>query len=1198
MDHANLAMTIQSKPQHVRNICVCAHIDHGKTTLVDTLLASNNLIAKEHSGQLRYMDYLYTEQERCITMKASAVSLLHLSDNQMIVDLFKDQSTDSAKAMRVPLLMNVIDTPGHCDFSHEVLAAVSICDGAFLLVDAIEGVASQTLGVLKHLIKLQIDIVLVINKLDRLYNELNMEPLEAYFHLLKLIDESNAAYNSVWTEVEGKPAAQQDHFSPIKDNVVFASAIGDWGFTISSFAQILAEKYPFIASPNHDRTLLYKNLWDAAVAVDLTNGCFRTVKKSLAPAFVTLILESVWAVLACSKLDTEAAFKKLSKMYRKCMGKPLEQVTINNSSTAQLIKSFLSDWLSLSNVIFNAAVISVHSPLLSNNIIAKGVRTALDTRSLDLFNKVTPTVILCGKVLNEKDLDLPQKTRLSAEDRRSFLLCKILAGSVAVDQSFTLLAYTEKESTCKLGISTVLKGFYCPMIQSIVPYTATVPHEGNICIVEVSTTVPFGSLLTDLNTAFHIDKEMDAILSSYKSQHISIKITHRDTSDLGLSAASGKRSEKGLEENQLKALKRIVKRLDGLRYIEAPSPLIHVSIAPISLKGYPQLISALNLLCTIDSSAIYSISSVNGEIILAVSGDVHLDRCCEQLDSFLIDIYGRDCDEGYYVIRDSILHLKEHVMPGKCASVTPFGEPPEFLQVALTDHVLSLQSAHAGEGGAAVVLETSLEDAFFDDCFGVGIDEGHATVQISSEQGSDPHEHSQNSLNKGAPDYDSMCAAVASTDITLKEIFNKIDVHSAALSREQSCDMDALQSVVKVCNRFVQIQNLDILKYYHQLCGKNLVTAPVLSSFIPGLSLSKCGHPMGAELLQIKVFKDRVVLTRHTVAFICTANSHIKAVLSSRSPEEPNIVPIYIDTSSNGEIDDYECALFYHSLSGDLHAGLSVALIEAFKILISAGPLCEEPVTNLALIALHNVVDVKSMLTTDFLEQYQSCAIESWFLSSFLDKFHIRSSLSYVAVIPSFLGVMQSALAYSNVGIAEPFIKAIIRAPPQFNIQNLLACFERMRCIKDYVDFKPNGSSEFTVYVPSSNSLLFQIELRKESSGRLNLGLQPYKYLVLKEDPRHSDIALDDEELIEWGQQGRYRELLTNDEDKNKRKDALSFVCGRYLSRRLQISTGLHYSGFNNAKRLVEMMKKDKGLLVLQGMVVEAEKQRTIRRNR
>lgn len=74
MDHANLAMTIQSKPQHVRNICVCAHIDHGKTTLVDTLLASNNLIAKEHSGQLRYMDYLYTEQERCITMKASAVS--------------------------------------------------------------------------------------------------------------------------------------------------------------------------------------------------------------------------------------------------------------------------------------------------------------------------------------------------------------------------------------------------------------------------------------------------------------------------------------------------------------------------------------------------------------------------------------------------------------------------------------------------------------------------------------------------------------------------------------------------------------------------------------------------------------------------------------------------------------------------------------------------------------------------------------------------------------------------------------------------------------------------------------------------------------------------------------------------------------------------------------------------------------------
>lgn len=172
---------------------------------------------------------------------------------------------------------------------------------------------------------------------------------------------------------------------------------------------------------------------------------------------------------------------------------------------------------------------------------------------------------------------------------------------------------------------------------------------------------------------------------------------------------------------------------------------------------------------------------------------------------------------------------------------------------------------------------------------------------------------------------------------------------------------------------------------------------------------------------------------------------------------------------------------------------------------------------------------------------------------------------------------MQSALTYSNIGIAEPFIKAFVKAPPQFNIQNLLACFERMRCIKDYVDFKPNGSSEFIVYVPSSNSLLFQIELRKESGGRLSLELRPHGYLVLKEDPRHSDIALDDDELIEWGQQGKYRGLVVSDEDRNKKKDALSFVCGRYLSRRLQISTGLHYSGANNAKRLVETVKGTRG---------------------
>lgn len=1197
MDHASLAMVIQAKSRHIRNICVCAHIDHGKTTLVDTLLASNNLIAKEHSGQLRYMDYLYTEQERCITMKASAVSLLHLSDDPNITSLFKDKDTDPTKAIRVPLLMNVIDTPGHCDFSHEVLAAVSICDGAFLLVDAIEGIASQTLGVLKHLIKLQIDIVLVINKLDRLYNELNMKPLEAYFHLLKLIDESNMAYSTVWAEVEGKPVAQREHFSPIKGNVVFASAIGNWGFTLSSFAKILADKYPFISDSDKDSSILYQNLWDAAVAVDLTNGCFRAVKKSLAPAFVTLVLESIWAVLACGSLDTETAFKKLSKMYLKCMGKPFEQVNISNSNATQLVKNFLSDWLPLSTVIFNTSVMSIKNPMCSNNIIARGVRAALDTQSLDLFNKVTPTVILCGKVLNEKDLDLP-KTRSSGDSRRSFLLCKILAGPVSIGQSFNLLSYTGKDDACRLGISTVLKGFYCPMIQSIVPYTTVVPHEGNICILEVSNTVPFGSLLIDSNTAFHIGREMDAVLSSKKRGDTSVRLDQDNAQDLTLSAASGKRSGKSLEEGQLRSLKRIAKKLDGSRYIEALSPLIHVSIAPISLKGYSQLISALNLLCTIDNSAHYSISSANGEIILAVSGDVHLDRCCEQLDSFLIDIYGRDQDEGYYVIGDTVLHLKEHVMPGKSVSDTLFGEPPDTLQVALTDHMLSLQNAHIDDMDAASLFGASLDDGLFDDCFGINTDERVTATELPLKETNDIQEHLQHPLANNASEYNDVYAEIAAKNVTLKGIFDKIDAYSAALSGEQACDMDTLQSAMSVCNCYAQISNPEVLKYYHQLCGRHLIATSTLSSIIPGLSPSKCGYPTGTELLQIKIFKEKVTLIRHNIAFICTANSHLKAILSAKSSSESKIESIYTDTSSHGDIDDYECALFYHSLSGEPHAGLGVALVEAFKMLVKAGPLCDEPVTNLALIVLHDVVETKDIPKADFLGQHLAHTIEPVFLSSFLDKFYIKSTLSHVSAIPAFLGLMQSALTYSNISIAEPFIKALVKAPPQFSIQNLLACFERMRCIKDYVDFKPNGSSEFTVYVPSSNSLLFQIELRKESGGRLNLELQPHGYLILKEDPRHSDIALDDEELIEWGQQGRYKEIVASDEDRNKRKDALSFACGRYLSRRLQLSTGLHYSGSNNAKRLVETVKRDKGLLVLQGMVIEAEKQRTIKKNR
>ena len=164
-----------ASPEQTRNICILAHVDHGKTSLSDSLIASNGIISSRMAGSLRYMDSREDEQDRGITMKASSIALMY-------------QAPQIDETIRI----NLIDSPGHVDFSSEVSAAVRLSDGALLVVDAVEGVCVQTHAVLKQAWQERVTPILVLNKIDRLVAELQLTPEDAWMHIKNILEELNA----------------------------------------------------------------------------------------------------------------------------------------------------------------------------------------------------------------------------------------------------------------------------------------------------------------------------------------------------------------------------------------------------------------------------------------------------------------------------------------------------------------------------------------------------------------------------------------------------------------------------------------------------------------------------------------------------------------------------------------------------------------------------------------------------------------------------------------------------------------------------------------------------------------------------------------------------------------------------------------------------------------------------------------------
>jgi len=333
---------IMDKKRNIRNMSVIAHVDHGKSTLTDSLVSKAGIIAGSKAGEARFTDTRKDEQERCITIKSTAITLyyeLNETDMEWIT-----QAKDGNG-----FLINLIDSPGHVDFSSEVTAALRVTDGALVVVDCVSGVCVQTETVLRQAIAERIKPIVFMNKMDRALLELQLDTEDLYQTFQRIVENVNVII-ATYNDEDGPMGNVQ--VTPENGTVGFGSGLHGWAFSLKQFSEMYSSKFGI------DVQKLMKRLWGDNCFNPKTNKWSKTMKPGFIRGFNMFVLDPIYKVFkAIMNTNNEDIDKLVAKTGVKL--KPDDRA----KEGKPLLKTFMRTWLPAGETLLQMITIHLPSPV-------------------------------------------------------------------------------------------------------------------------------------------------------------------------------------------------------------------------------------------------------------------------------------------------------------------------------------------------------------------------------------------------------------------------------------------------------------------------------------------------------------------------------------------------------------------------------------------------------------------------------------------------------------------------------------------------------------------------------------------------------------------------------------------------------------------------------------------------------------------